>query len=122
MVKVLIVDDDEPILFLLSAIVSSMPDITVVQAHDGTEAIEMAKVEKPDIMLLDNRMPGMNGFEVCRSIKSDPLLEHTRILMLSCQGHNFDWELAQQLGAEAYLTKPFETEVLIAKVKEMTKR
>ncbi len=121
MVKVLIVDDEEPILFLLSAIVSSMPDYTIMRAHDGPEAIETAKAEKPDIMLLDNRMPGMSGLEVCRSIKSEPSLGHTRILMLSCQGQNFDWELAQRLGAEAYIAKPFDTETLIDKVKALTK-
>ncbi len=120
MVKVLIVDDEEPILSLLSVIISSMPEYTIVLARDGQEAIDTARVEKPDIMLLDNRMPGMSGLEVCQSIKSDPLLAQTRILMLSCQGHNFDWKLAQKLGAEAYITKPFDTAVLIDKVKEMT--
>ena len=121
MVKVLIVDDEEPILSLLSAIVSSMPEYTIVLARDGQEAIDTAIVEKPDIMLLDNRMQGMSGLEVCRAIKSNPLLAHTRILMLSCQGQNFDWQLAKELGAEGYLTKPFDTTVLMDKVKELTK-
>ncbi|MDO8577833.1 MAG: response regulator, partial [Dehalococcoidales bacterium] len=66
-------------------------------------------------------MPGMSGLEVCQSIKSDPMLAPTRILMLSCQGHNFDWQLAQELGADAYITKPFDTAVLIDKIKELTK-
>jgi two-component system alkaline phosphatase synthesis response regulator PhoP len=121
MVKVLIVDDEEPILSLLSAIVSSMPEYTIVRARNGQEALNTAKEEMPDIILLDNIMPGMNGLEVCRSIKSDPLLAHARILILSCQGQNFDWHLARELGAEGYITKPFDTTALINKVKELTK-
>lgn len=121
MVKVLIVDDEEPIISLLSAIFSSMPEYNLVFARDGQAAIDTAQVEKPDIMILDNRMPGMSGLEVCRAIKSNPLLAHTRILMLSCQGQNFDWQLAQELGAECYITKPFDTVVLVDKIKEMAK-
>lgn len=121
MVKVLIVDDEDPILFLLSAIVSSMPEYTIVQARNGQEALQTVQVEKPDIILLDNKMPGMSGLEVCKSIKSDPMLARTRILILSCQGQNFDWQLAQEMGADAYITKPFDTGVLIDKVKELTK-
>jgi len=122
MVKVLIVDDEEPILSLLSAIVSSMGGYTIVRARNGQEALKVAKVEMPDIVLLDNIMPGMNGLEVCRLIKSDPLLAHARILILSCQGQNFDWHLARELGAAGYITKPFDNAVLMDQVKELTKK
>ena len=121
MVKVLIVDDEDTILSLLSAIVSSMPEVTIIRARDGQEAIATAHKENPDLMLLDNKMPGISGLEVCRSIKADPALAHIRILMLSCQGQNFNWQLAQDLGAAAYITKPFDTTALLDKVKELTK-
>ena len=119
MAKILIVDDEESILSLLSAVVGSLTDCVILQARGGQEAIEVAKMEKPDVIVLDNRMPGMSGLEVCGWIKAQPDLADTKILMLSCQGQNFDWPLAQQLGASDYLSKPFDTEVVMQKVKSL---
>ena len=122
MVKVLIVDDEESILCLLSAIVGTMPECVVLSARTGQEAIETVRLERPDIILLDNIMPGMSGIEVCRSIKTDPELLKTRILMLSCQGQNFDWEKAREFGASGYLSKPFDTTAVLEKIKELAYR
>ncbi len=122
MKKILIVDDEEPILVLLSTIVNdSFPDVTILSAGDARKAIAAAKSEKPDIILLDNRMPGMSGIEACSLIKSDRELAQTKILMLSCQGQNFDWQKALAAGADAFITKPFDPTALIDKINELTK-
>ncbi len=122
MKKILIVDDEEPILVLLSTIVSdSFPDVTILSAGNANEAIKTAQAEKPDIILLDNRMPGMTGIEACPLIKSDAGLANTKILMLSCQGQNFDWQKALAAGADAFITKPFDPTALIDKINELTK-
>ena len=121
MKKVLIVDDEEPILALLSVIVSSIPGCTIIRAVDGKGAIDLVQAERPDLMLLDNKLPGMSGLEVCRSIKSDPDLSSTKVLILSCQGQNFDWQTAREYGAESYLTKPFDTTALIEKIQALLK-
>ncbi len=120
MTKVLIVDDEESILALLSVIMGSMPEYTIVRAKDAQEGIQTARVERPDIILLDHRMPGMSGTEACRLIKSDASLAKTRILMLSCQGQNFDWQKAHENGADGFITKPFDTTVLLDKITELT--
>lgn len=122
MKKVLIVDDEESILGLLTVVVGSIPDYTIIRARDGQEAIDTAKIEKPDIILLDNRLPRMSGLDACRLIKSDPNLPGIKIIMLSCQGQNFDWEKAREFGADAYLTKPFDVQVLTDKLEELAQQ
>lgn len=119
MTKILIVDDEESIRVLLSIVLAGMPEYSVLQAKDGPEAIAMAEAEKPDVIVLDNKMPGMSGLEACRRIKSRADSKKTKIIILSCQGKNFDWEQAKTSGADDFLTKPFDTLALMEKLREL---
>lgn len=117
--KMLIVDDEAPILTLLSTIFGHTDDYTILRARDGEEALKAARADNPDIILLDNRLPGISGLEVCGIVKSDPAMSHIKVLILSCQGQNFDWQKAREIGADGYITKPFSTNVLVEKVAEL---
>ena len=117
--KMLIVDDEESILTLLSTIFGHTGDYTILCARDGEEALKVARADNPDIILLDNRLPGISGLEVCGKVKSDPTMSHIKVLILSCQGQNFDWQKARELGADSYITKPFSSSLLVEKVAEL---
>jgi len=92
---------------------------SVVSVEDGVEALEQIKNQLPDVVVLDIIMPRMNGYEVCRQMKTDPSTEHVPVVMCSSKGEEFDkyWGLKQ--GADAYIAKPFEPEELIGTIKQL---
>lgn len=104
--KLLIADDDASLRLLVSATLSS-EEYEILQATTGTEALQLAQSQRPRLVLLDVRMPGMDGVEVCRRIKSDPDLHATRVVMLTAEDAKADKEAGLAAGADAYLTKPF---------------
>ena len=116
--KALIVEDEEDILELLSAIFG-FEDYEVLYAKDGEEALQIARAENPDIILLDIHLPKMNGHEVCKSVKSDPAMSHTKVLMLSGMSQDFNLQKALETGADAYMTKPFSSTEIVEKVEEL---
>ena len=105
--KMLIVEDEEDILELLSAIFGVLEDYEILCARDGTEALRLVRTDNPDIILLDIRLPRLNGYQVCKSVKSDPTMSHTKVLMLSSSAQNSDRQKAQEVGADGYIAKPF---------------
>ncbi len=121
MAKVLAIDDKQDNLITLSALFSSLfPDCTVITAQTGAEGIQKAQTELPDTILLDLKMPEMDGFEVCRRLKSNDITKHIPIIILTAlktdsQGRS----KVLQLGAEAFLTKPFDGPELVAQVYTM---
>ena len=117
--KMLIVEDEEDIIELLSAIFDNLGDYGVIFAKDGEEALRIARVDNPDIILLDIQLPKCDGYEVCRSIKSDPAVSNTQVLMLSGIAQNSDWLEAQEAGADSYIVKPFTSVELVEKVEEL---
>ncbi len=117
--KILIVEDEEDILELLSAIFGDLGDYGILCARDGEEALRIARVDNPDIILLDIQLPKMNGHEVCKSVKSDSAMSHTKILMISGMAQNSDWQKAQEAGADGYIAKPFTSIALVEKVEEL---
>ncbi len=117
--KILIVEDEEDVLELLSEIFGDLREYRVLCARDGEEALRIARGDKPDIILLDIQLPKMNGYEVCRSVKSDPAMSHTKVLMLSGMTQNSNRQKAQEAGADAYIAKPFSSIVLVEKVEEL---
>ncbi len=119
--KMLIVEDEEDVLELLFAIFDDLGDYRILCARDGEEALRIAREDNPDVILLDILLPKMNGYEVCKSVKSDSGMSHTRVLMLSGLAQNSDRQKAQQAGADAYMTKPFSSIVLVEKVEELLK-
>ncbi len=117
--KILIVEDEEDILELLSEVFGDLEDYRILCARDGEEALWIAQVDNPDIILLDIGLPKVNGYDVCKLVKSDPAMSHIKVLMISGMAQNSDWQKAQEVGADGYITKPFSSIALVEKVEEL---
>ena len=116
--KILVVDDDRNICELLRLYLEKEGFETVV-ANDGQQAVEYANKYTPDLILLDIMLPKLDGWQVCRQIRKT--LE-TPIIMLTAKGETFDKILGLELGADDYITKPFDTKEVIARVKAVLRR
>ena len=116
--KILVVDDDRNICELLRLYLEKEGFETVV-ANDGEQAVEYANKYTPDLILLDIMLPKLDGWQVCRQIRKT--LE-TPIIMLTAKGETFDKILGLELGADDYITKPFDTKEVIARVKAVLRR
>jgi DNA-binding response OmpR family regulator len=114
--KVLIADDEQNIVISLEFLLRR-EGFEVIVASDGEEALARARAEKPDLVLLDVMMPKMNGFDVCQALRADPEQAATRILMLTAKGRETEVSKGLGLGADAYVTKPFSTQDLVAQVR-----
>ncbi len=117
--KILIVEDEEDILALLFAIFGDLEDYRVLCARDGEEALRIARADNPDIILLDIHLPRISGHEVCKSVKSDPAMSHIKVLMISGMVQSSDWQKAQEVGADAFIVKPFNFVAVVEKVEEL---
>lgn len=116
--KILIVDDDNNIAELISLyLIKECFDTKI--ASDGEEAVEMVKSYEPNIILLDLMLPGMDGYQVCREVRS---FSQIPIIMLSAKGEVFDKVLGLELGADDYMEKPFDSKELVARVKAVLRR
>lgn len=91
----------------------------VIIAVDGQEGLTKAKEEKPDLIMLDLMLPKMDGYKVCRMLKFDTKYKHISIIMFTARAQESDEKMGMEVGADAYITKPFEPAVLIAKIKEL---
>jgi CheY-like chemotaxis protein len=114
---VLIADDESSIRLLVHATIES-GDYKVVEAADGAQAWAMAQELKPSLVLLDVQMPGRSGLEVLHSIKADPDLKATRVILLTSKAQERDIEVGLIAGADFYLTKPFSPLDLLTRVEE----
>ena len=116
--KVLAVDDDPTIQRLLQVNLE-MEGYDVRLASDGEEAVQAAQEFEPDIILLDIMMPKLDGWQVCEKLKADPTFAKTPIVFLSARAQDADVDKGLELGAEAYITKPFDPIDLIDLVEEL---
>lgn len=114
---VLIADDESSIRLLVHATIES-DDYAVVEAADGAQAWALTQDLKPALVLLDVQMPGQSGLEVLRSIKADPALKSTRVILLTSKAQERDIEVGLIAGADFYLTKPFSPLDLLTRVEE----
>jgi len=114
---VLIADDESSIRLLVHATIES-DDYAVVEAADGAQAWALTQDLKPALVLLDVQMPGQSGLEVLRSIKADPGLKGTRVILLTSKAQERDIEVGLIAGADFYLTKPFSPLDLLTRVEE----
>lgn len=119
--KVLIVDDEMDALVALKVALET-EGYNVVEAKDGYEAIEKVHSEIPDLILLDLMIPGIDGFEVCRQLRSDPTYSHIPVIMLTARGEIDDKVEGIELGADDYVTKPFNLKELKARIKMVLRR
>ncbi len=120
MTTVLVVEDSATQRQMISDLLKeSGLNASVVSVADGVEALEQIKNECPDIVVLDIVMPRMNGYEVCREIKTDPNTENVPVIMCSSKGEEFDKYWGMKQGADAYIAKPFEPTELIGTIKQL---
>ena len=119
--KVLIVDDEEHIVELIKFNLLNA-GYDVFTANDGIDAVQIARTEKPSLMLLDLMLPGIDGFDVCKEIKRDNEMKKTSIIMLTAKSEELDKILGLELGADDYITKPFSVRELLARVKAVLRR
>jgi two-component system alkaline phosphatase synthesis response regulator PhoP len=119
--KILIVDDELDALTALKRALEA-DNYNVVEASDGLSAIEKVKTEKPDVVLLDLMMPEMDGIEACKHLKSDPMYKHIPIIMLTAKGEIDNKIEGIEMGADDYVTKPFNLHELKARIKMVLRR
>ncbi|HEY1554600.1 MAG TPA: response regulator [Kofleriaceae bacterium] len=109
--SILVVDDDPEIVTMLSSRLQKR-GYKISTAEDGHRALELAKRERPDLVLLDVMMPGKSGWEVARALKQDPVTQDVKIIMVSAIGEKTNEITAPIYGADAHIDKPFEFEAL----------
>ena len=119
--KILIVEDNEDIIEMIAYNLKK-EGYRVLSILDGEEAIGLAKREKPDLIILDLMLPGMDGLEVCRAIKNKESLSAIPIIMLTAKSQEADKVVGLELGADDYMTKPFSPRELIARIKAVLRR
>ena len=119
MAKSVLVVDDEPNILLSLEFLMKQAGFEVRTARDGEEAMAAVRESQPDLMLLDINMPRMNGYEVCEQVRADPQFKGMRIVMLTARGRDIEREKGLALGADDYVTKPFATQEVVAKVREL---
>jgi two-component system alkaline phosphatase synthesis response regulator PhoP len=117
--KILIVDDEPHIRMLIEQTLEELEDEGVIflLAENGEEALEMISKEKPQLVFLDVMMPKMNGMEVCRRVKKDLALHDVYIVLLTAKGQEIDRQKGQEVGADVYMTKPFDPEMILNKAR-----
>jgi two-component system alkaline phosphatase synthesis response regulator PhoP len=120
--KILIVEDNIVILTMQKQIFE-MEGYEIITAQEGTDALKKVHEERPEVVLLDVNIPGMNGFELCRQIKEDSSLASIIVVMISAVYYSDeDAKKGMAMGADAYFTKPYENEVLQNKIKELLEK
>src|SRR5215469_1835639 len=118
--RILVVDDIEANVRLLEAKLSA-EYYEVITASDGPTALALAVAERPDIVLLDVMMPGMDGFAVCRRLKDDPETRHLPVVLLTALDGRADRVAGLEAGADEFLTKPIDDVLLFARVRSLTR-
>jgi len=115
--KILIADDEANIRLLVSSMLGK--DYIVLGASDGKEAVDIARTQKPDLVLMDIMMPNVDGYTACYTIKQDPVTKAIPVVMLTAIGHELNVKLSQEMGADGYITKPFSIDELLHEVKRV---
>jgi DNA-binding response OmpR family regulator len=119
MAKKVLIADDEPNIVLSLEFLMEQLGFEVRAAANGGEALGLVESFAPDLVLLDVMMPVKNGYEVCQQIKGAPQLRHIKVILLSAKGRDIEVTKGIEMGADAYVTKPFSTRELAAKVRDL---
>ena len=119
--KILVVDDEQDLVKLVRFNLEK-DGYKVVTAYNGEDALFLARKERPELVILDLMLPGIDGLEVCKKLKADPELANIAIVMLTAKGEEVDITLGLKLGADDYVTKPFSPKELVARVQAVLRR
>jgi two-component system alkaline phosphatase synthesis response regulator PhoP len=114
--KILIVDDEPHIRLLLEQNLEDLEGegVEILTAADGQQGLDSIKAEQPDLVFLDVMMPRINGFDVCQIVKQELKMDKTYIVLLTAKGQEYDRQHGEAVGADQYLTKPFDPDALLA--------
>ena len=113
--RILVVDDEIYIVHILDFSLG-MEGYEVITALDGEQALEKARSEKPDLIVLDIMMPKLDGYETCKRLKADPETKDVPVILLSAKGRNVDQKVGFEVGADDYITKPFSPRKLVERI------
>lgn len=113
--KLLIVDDEDGVRALVRITLDNA-SFEILEARDGGEALRMARLHRPDLVLLDVMLPDGSGIDICRTLKNDPDTAATSVVMLTAKAQTSDFGEAEDAGADGYFTKPFSPIALVHKV------
>ena len=119
--RILVVDDEIYIVHILEFSLS-MEGFDVITASDGEEALRKIESERPDLMVLDIMMPGMDGYEVCRRVRETKMTSDLPIILLSAKGRPVDRETGMEAGADDYIVKPFSPRRLLDRIRDIFER
>lgn len=122
MARTVLIIDDEPDLIRLIDYNLTKSDYVVLTAKNGEAGLTLARRHAPDLIILDIMMPGLDGFDVCKKLRQDPMTAHVPILMLTAKAEEGDRVLGLEIGADDYMTKPFNLRELLARVKALLRR
>ena len=113
--KIPIVDDEAFIRLLIEQTLEELADrgVEILTAENGEEALKTIQAERPQLIFLDVMMPKMNGFDVCNAVKNELGLRDVYVVMLTAKGQEFDRHKGEQVGANLYMTKPFDPDSLL---------
>jgi DNA-binding response OmpR family regulator len=119
---ILVSEDERDIreLIVISLLTNGLTN--VIQAHNGAEAVEQAKANRPALILMDVRMPKMTGYEACKVLKEDESTANIPVVFLSAKGQEAEVKLGKELGAVEYIIKPFAPDELVHRVRDILKR
>ena len=120
--KRILIVDDEPDLLETIQVTLETAGYECLVAYDGFRGLDRARNEKPDLIVLDVMLPGLNGYKICRLLKFDEQYKRIPIIMLTAEAQEKDRLIAEETGADYYMTKPFEPDKLIAKVAELLEK
>lgn len=118
--KILVIDDESDITALIKARLE-LASFDVITSLDGRDGLLKARDENPDLIILDIMLPKLDGFQLCRMLKFDQKYKHIPIIMLTARTSEDDKNTGIEAGADAYIVKPFDAQMLIDKVKELIK-
>lgn len=115
----ILIADDEPNIVVSLEYLMQREGFDVRVAANGDEALAQVEEFAPDLLLLDVMLPRRNGFEVCQKLRADPRWRDLKIVMLTAKGRDIEMQKGLALGADVYITKPFSTKELVARVKQL---
>ena len=118
--KILLVEDEKDMVYAITLQLENN-GYEVITAYDGHAGFKKAKKEKPDLIILDLMLPKMDGYKVCGLLKTDMRYNKIPIIMFTARAQKSDMQMGQEVGADAYITKPFGPRVLLKKIKELLK-
>jgi DNA-binding response OmpR family regulator len=116
--KILLVDDERDLVDMVKMRLEA-GGFEVSCAFDGQEALDKARKEKPDLIILDLMLPKIDGYKVCRMLKFDEKYKNIPVIMFTARAQDSDKQLGEEVGANGYITKPFEPQLLFAKINEL---